>query len=158
MYFDPATSRIMVACRTQKFGPNGAKGAQVPVEYGVADVHPAVLLLSRRPGGRESVPPETASLVPGTPDTATPDNSLLSPGDGRAREVLRLARRAGDREAGNVRRMATDRVQDVLAWKSRKPGRPALPKNLRELICRMARENPTWGDAQAIVACDFSFR
>jgi len=31
-------------------------------------------------------------------------------------------------------------------WKSCKPGRPALPKNLRELICQMARENPTWGE------------
>jgi len=31
-------------------------------------------------------------------------------------------------------------------WKSCKPGRPALPKNLRELVCRMARENPTWGE------------
>jgi putative transposase len=31
-------------------------------------------------------------------------------------------------------------------WKSRKPGRPALPKNLRELVRRMARENPTWGE------------
>jgi putative transposase len=29
-------------------------------------------------------------------------------------------------------------------WKSRKPNRPTLPKNLRELICKMARENPTW--------------
>ena len=31
-------------------------------------------------------------------------------------------------------------------WKSRKRGRPALPKNLRELIRQMARENPTWGE------------
>jgi transposase InsO family protein len=31
-------------------------------------------------------------------------------------------------------------------WKSRKRGRPALPKNLRELVCQMARENPTWGE------------
>jgi hypothetical protein len=31
-------------------------------------------------------------------------------------------------------------------WKSRKPGRPALPKDLRELVRRMARENPTWGE------------
>jgi hypothetical protein len=31
-------------------------------------------------------------------------------------------------------------------WKSRKPGRPPLPKNLRELIGQMARENPTWGE------------
>jgi transposase InsO family protein len=29
-------------------------------------------------------------------------------------------------------------------WKS-KPGRPALPKDLRALIRRMAMENPTWG-------------
>ena len=31
-------------------------------------------------------------------------------------------------------------------WKSRKEGRPALPKNLRELIRQMDRENPTWGE------------
>jgi len=31
-------------------------------------------------------------------------------------------------------------------WKSRKRGRPRLPKNLRELIREMARENPTWGE------------
>ena len=31
-------------------------------------------------------------------------------------------------------------------WKSRKPGRPPLPKDLRELVLRMARENPTWGE------------
>jgi len=31
-------------------------------------------------------------------------------------------------------------------WKSRKKGRPALPKNLRELIRQMDRENPTWGE------------
>jgi len=31
-------------------------------------------------------------------------------------------------------------------WKSCKPGRPSLPKNLQELVCQMARENPTWGE------------
>jgi putative transposase len=31
-------------------------------------------------------------------------------------------------------------------WKSRKRGRPALPKNIRELVRQMARENPTWGE------------
>jgi len=31
-------------------------------------------------------------------------------------------------------------------WKSRKHGRPPLPKNLRELIRQMDRENPTWGE------------
>ena len=103
------------ACRPQKFDPDDRAVKQDPVEYGVADVHPALLFLSCRPAGRESVPPETARLVPGTQGKATPNNCLISSGDGRAREVLRLARRAGDREAGNVRRMASDGVQDVLA-------------------------------------------
>jgi putative transposase len=31
-------------------------------------------------------------------------------------------------------------------WKSRKRGRPALPKNIRQLVRHMARENPTWGE------------
>ena len=31
-------------------------------------------------------------------------------------------------------------------WKSRKTGRPPLPKNLKELIREMARDNPTWGE------------
>jgi len=30
-------------------------------------------------------------------------------------------------------------------WKSKPAGRPALPKNLQELIRKMAAENPTWG-------------
>ncbi len=31
-------------------------------------------------------------------------------------------------------------------WRSRKRGRPALPKNICELVRQMARENPTWGE------------
>jgi putative transposase len=30
-------------------------------------------------------------------------------------------------------------------WKSKRPGRPKLPKNLQKLIRRMAAENPSWG-------------
>ena len=33
-------------------------------------------------------------------------------------------------------------------WKSRKVGRPGLPKNLRALIRKMASENPIWGEEQ----------
>ena len=33
-------------------------------------------------------------------------------------------------------------------WRSRKRGRPALPKNIRELVREMARENPTWGEGR----------
>jgi hypothetical protein len=31
-------------------------------------------------------------------------------------------------------------------WKSRPKGRPTLPRNLRELLRRMAAENPIWGE------------
>jgi putative transposase len=31
-------------------------------------------------------------------------------------------------------------------WKSRPKGRPTLPRNLRELIRRMAADNPVWGE------------
>jgi len=40
-------------------------------------------------------------------------------------------------------------------WKSR-PGRPLLPQEIRGLIVRMARENPTWG--QLRVAAELSLK
>ena len=33
-------------------------------------------------------------------------------------------------------------------WKSRPIGRPRIPKDLRQLILAMARDNPTWGQAR----------
>lgn len=36
--------------------------------------------------------------------------------------------------------------QTVWRWKSRKRGRPALPKNIRALVRQMARENAIWGE------------
>jgi basic amino acid/polyamine antiporter, APA family len=40
-------------------------------------------------------------------------------------------------------------------WKS-KPGRPRLPRNIRELIAQMAEQNPTWG--QGRVASELSVK
>lgn len=40
-------------------------------------------------------------------------------------------------------------------WKS-KAGRPRLPQNIRDLIARMAKENPTWG--QGRVASELSLK
>jgi len=39
-------------------------------------------------------------------------------------------------------------------WKSRKPGRSEFPKNIRELVKEMARDNPTWGEQR--IADDLS--
>ena len=33
-------------------------------------------------------------------------------------------------------------------WKSRSIGRPTIPKDLRQVILSMARDNPTWGHAR----------
>jgi putative transposase len=41
-------------------------------------------------------------------------------------------------------------------WKSRRQGRPPLPKNLKTLISEMARENPTWGEER--IADEFQLK
>jgi putative transposase len=41
-------------------------------------------------------------------------------------------------------------------WKSRPIGRPRIPKDLRQLILTMARDNPTWG--QARIAAELSWK
>jgi transposase InsO family protein len=41
-------------------------------------------------------------------------------------------------------------------WKSRKRGRPSIPKNLRELARLMDRENPTWGEER--IASELSLK
>lgn len=35
-------------------------------------------------------------------------------------------------------------------------GRPPLPENLKDLICTMARDNPTWGEER--IANEFSVK
>ena len=49
-------------------------------------------------------------------------------------------------------RMASHGVPGVLALKSRKLGRPLLPKNLRELVREMAVANPTWGEERLLTS------
>jgi putative transposase len=44
-----------------------------------------------------------------------------------------------------------------LFWRLKsKPGRPRVPRNVRELIAQMAKENPTWG--QARIASELSLK
>jgi hypothetical protein len=55
------------------------------------------------------------------------------------------------------------RVQAVWRWKSRL-GRPRIPEVLLQLIVRMVRENPTWGqeriaaEHQVKLGCGFATR
>jgi len=41
-------------------------------------------------------------------------------------------------------------------WKSRRRGRPPLPRNIRELVRQMDRENPTWGEER--IAAELSLK
>jgi hypothetical protein len=109
-----AVTRLIIltpslSCAAQRFG----RDPQVPIEYGVADIH-SVLLRTCRPGGRESFPSETARFVPRTQDKAAPHHGIVSSGDGRGGKLFDW-RNARDREARQLHQMASDRVQDRLA-------------------------------------------
>jgi putative transposase len=51
-------------------------------------------------------------------------------------------------QAATFSRWHRDAFRLFWRWKSRKMGRPPLPKNLRSLIRRMASGNPIWGEEQ----------
>jgi transposase InsO family protein len=59
----------------------------------------------------------------------------------------RLADSTGHRPAGNGDRLAQESFRLFWTWKVRSgnPGRPAVTKEVRDLIRRMSRENPLWG-------------
>jgi hypothetical protein len=59
---------------------------------------------------------------------------------------FRLVQCAGDRQPETFLEWHRTAFKTFWRWKSRKRGRPALPKNLRELVRRMACDNPTWGE------------
>ena len=61
--------------------------------------------------------------------------------------VGRLALGARYREAGNGNRLAPQPFRLFWTWKIRrgKPGRPPVPREVRDLVRRMSRENPGWG-------------
>jgi hypothetical protein len=42
--------------------------------------------------------------------------------------------------------LTPQRIRLFWRWKSRPKGRPTLPRNLRELIRKMAADNPIWGE------------
>src|SRR5215472_8696389 len=61
--------------------------------------------------------------------------------------LAKLARGAGHRSAGDHHRVASPRLSPVLDLEVRwgKPGRPAVPREVRDLIRQMSCDNPLWG-------------
>lgn len=94
---------------------------------------------------RESLPAQTARVLPGTQNQAPPDfpfNALDPP---VAQPLVRLAKRVDGRDAQNLHRLAP---QGFELFRRRKcqSGRSRLPPDLQRLIRRMAHENPSWGE------------
>src|SRR5260370_20063794 len=63
------------------------------------------------------------------------------------RSLDRLAICLGHRQTGNRHWLAPQGLPAVLDMKGRhgQPGRPAVSKEIRQLIRKMSRENPLWG-------------
>src|SRR5215471_7993404 len=61
--------------------------------------------------------------------------------------LAKLARGAGHRPAGDVIAWHRQGFRLFWTWKVRrgKPGRPAVPREVRDLIRQMSRDNPLWG-------------
>lgn len=102
----------------------------------------------RMPGARDpgAAPPDRCasgvrSNTPETDPLGSPvvDRSLPPP--------AQLALSAGHRQAGNGRILASRWLPSVLdlAGAPQKSGRPLLSGEVRDLIRKMCRENPSWG-------------
>jgi hypothetical protein len=70
--------------------------------------------------------------------------------------TFRTKRCARDRQAETFVGWHRTAFKMFWRWKSRKRGRPALPKNIRELVREMAQENPTWGEER--IASELSLK
>src|SRR5262249_47051015 len=97
----------------------------------------------RTAGGGKLVPAKAVGAVSRAAGEATPRDRRDSHHAGR---VGRLAAVAGDRQAGHADSLASKGVSVVLAWRSKGPGRPRIPANLRRLIAQMSTANRTWGE------------
>ena len=90
-----------------------------------------------------AAPPAGVLQPPGRPSPL----HLVRPCPRRPPGPTRTPRALGivPRHAGDNPRMAPLAGPQALDLPAPPPGRPALPKETMELICRLARENPRWG-------------
>src|SRR5215471_6989314 len=109
-------------------------------------IPPPPHFLSRSADRRKSVSAKAACFVSGTQIQAAPALQGCAAVFDLAGALLRLERRAGHRQARDVHSLHRTAFRMFWRWKSRRRGRPALPKNIKTLIQQMARENPTWGE------------
>lgn len=66
--------------------------------------------------------------------------------DGYPQPNVPVAEYAGDVKADTLIRWPRKGFRLFWRWKSKRMGRPPLPKDLRKMIREMAAENPTWGE------------
>jgi hypothetical protein len=103
-----------------------------------------VLCFVSVPGSRESLPPQAVVLLSRAPHPPSPADEFRSCRFGLLVEILRLATFPPHRQTGDLSRLAPQAFKLFWKWKSR-PGRPRLPKSLRQLISEMVRDHPSWG-------------
>src|SRR5436305_446782 len=84
------------------------------VSYRVANLLPSTLLLPDRARRRESIPAKTARAVQRAPSQAPAHDRRWAACDGWSGQALRLATCACGRQARNLRKVASDRVSQVL--------------------------------------------
>jgi hypothetical protein len=129
-----STAKVSLAEGSVADVPNarasGSGSARAP--RGSTGVHRDGLPVPDRPGRREPVPPEAAGAVSRTAGKARPGVGRNTPRAGPAGPVLRLARGAGHRPAGNAPPLAPAGVPPSLAlaisaWAPTPPGGSPAP-------------------------------
>ena len=95
-------------------------------------------------GSRDTVSSPATVAVCGARCEAATDRRAGTGKSGISFALIRMALGVARRPARTLIRWHRAGFKLLWRWKSR-PGRPRIPQELRELIRRMARENPLWG-------------
>jgi hypothetical protein len=112
----------------------------------IAHHHPIATLHARGTGRRESLPAQATGYVSGTQNQTTEDLPPDPARNDRPGALLQLAGGPDRNSAGDFIKRHRTAFKPFWRWKSRNRGRPPLPRNIRDLIRRMSKQNPTWGE------------
>jgi hypothetical protein len=113
------------------------------VECGFVPAHPVIPKLPCHHRPRQSVPPQSARPLPGTPSETSTFDLCYPDCYGSAVPVLRMAH-GYCLSQNHISQMAPYCVSSFLEMEVGGKRSTASTKKLRELIRKMAYENPTW--------------